>query len=139
MPLPEIDIPRDVWDAAEMAYMEADAYLVDPRKVMAAAAYRMGVAAGPTAPAALPDDLRGDGPCADCGTLDNIVWFTESVFWNDVVRRDGDDAILCIPCFVKRVDATGYYPTGWRLVPDFHWETKDERAARIAEGTETDG
>jgi hypothetical protein len=97
-----------------------------------------GVADGRTAAAALPDGLRGDGPCADCGTLDNIVWFTESVFWNDVVLRDGADAILCIPCFVKRVDATGYYPTAWRLVPDFHWETKAERAARIAEGTATD-
>lgn len=87
-------------------------------------------------PHALTDDLRGDGPCDDCDALDNIVWFTDSPFWNDVVRREGRDAILCIPCFVKRVDASGYYPTGWRLLPDFHWETKPERAARIAEGGE---
>jgi hypothetical protein len=79
----------------------------------------------------MPEDLRGDGPCADCGTLDNIVWFTESVFWNDVVRRDGTDAILCIPCFVVRVDAAGYRPTGWRLLPEWHWETQADRWKRI--------
>ena len=79
----------------------------------------------------LPTDLRGDGPCDDCGTLDNIVWFTESVLWNEVVRRPTDrDAILCIACFVKRTDAVGLRPTGWRLLPDFHWETKAEYASR---------
>ena len=35
--------------------------------------------------------------------------FTESVLWNDVVRCDGTDKILCIPCFVIRADAAGYY------------------------------
>lgn len=77
-----------------------------------------------------PAHLRGDGPCQDCGTLDNISWFTESVFWNDVVKRHGPDKILCIPCFVIRTDAVGYFPTGWRLLPDFHWETTAEREAR---------
>jgi hypothetical protein len=127
-------VPIADWSLAEVPPLAALRAVAQAAKIARAA----GVAAGRTAAAALPDGLRGDGPCADCGTLDNIVWFTESVFWNDVVLRDGADAILCIPCFVKRVDATGYYPTGWRLVPDFHWETKAERAARIAGGTETD-
>jgi hypothetical protein len=88
---------------------------------------------------ALPEDLRGDGPCDDCGTPDNIVWFTESVLWNDVIKDQGDDKILCIPCFVKRVDAAGYYPTGWRLTAEWHWETKTERDVRRAARTEKQG
>jgi hypothetical protein len=64
----------------------------------------------------VPDHLRGDGPCTDCGTLDNVVWFTESVFWNAVCRQgDYVEPMLCIPCFVKRVDKIGYYVNGWRL------------------------
>jgi hypothetical protein len=84
----------------------------------------------------LPEHLRGDGPCGDCGTLDNIIWFTESVLWNAVMRPDGEtgDPLLCIPCFVKRVDAAGLAPTGWRLIPDWHWETTNEYAARKAWG-----
>jgi hypothetical protein len=87
----------------------------------------------------LPDQLRGDGPCADCGTKDNICWFTESVFWNEVVRNNDPsamDAILCIPCFVIRVEAKGYKPTVWRLTPEFHWETAQEQAARRAGATD---
>jgi hypothetical protein len=85
----------------------------------------------------LPAELRGDGPCGDCGTVDNVVWFTESVFWNRVMRRpdvaaEAAGGIVCIPCFVVRTDAAGLYPTGWRLLPDFHWETRDEREARKA-------
>lgn len=81
---------------------------------------------------ALPEALRGDGPCDDCGTLDNIVWFTESVFWNAIQRPPGyvRDGILCIPCFVKRAHAAGYAPTGWQLVPQWHWETHGERSRR---------
>ena len=33
-------------------------------------------------------EIRGDIPCADCGTDENIVWFTENVFWNAVMRED---------------------------------------------------
>ena len=86
---------------------------------------------------AVPDELRGDGPCGDCGTLDNIVWFTESVLWNAVMRPPGSagEPLLCILCFVKRVDAAGFYPTGWRLLPDWHWETKDERTQRLTGAT----
>ena len=71
----------------------------------------------------LPSELRGDGPCSDCGTNDNIVWFTDDVFWNEVCRgeSDYDDPILCIPCFVTRVDAKGYEPMSWRLLPEWGW------------------
>lgn len=80
----------------------------------------------------LPDRLRGDGPCGDCGSEDNVVWSTESAFWNVIMRPNGEtgDPFLCIACFVIRADAAGYAPTGWQLIPDFHWETRDERWAR---------
>jgi len=83
----------------------------------------------------LPADLRGDGPCADCGTDDNIVWFTDGAFWNRVMEStnppgQGNGGIVCVPCFVKRTDDAGLWPTGWRLVPEFHWETGPERVRR---------
>jgi hypothetical protein len=79
-------------------------------------------------------EIRGDGPCDDCGTADNIIWFTDNVLWNEVIRagREGPDPFLCVTCFVVRVDAAGLAPTGWRLIPDWHWETEAERAARRA-------
>lgn len=82
--------------------------------------------------AELSDDLRGDGPCMDCGTKDNIVWFTESVFWNQVMDPSalGIGGIVCIPCFIVRVDRAGFAPTGWRLIPDWHWETHADRETR---------
>lgn len=73
---------------------------------------------GPT----LPERLRGDGPCVGCGTEQNIVWFTDNVIWNRVVREpdpDAMDKILCISCFVIAADRLGIDPTGWRLLPDF--------------------
>jgi hypothetical protein len=80
----------------------------------------------------LPQHLRGDGPCGDCGTLDHIIWFTDDVLWNEVVRHrePNGDPLMCITCFVARVNAAGFAPTGWRLVPDWHWETTAENAAR---------
>jgi hypothetical protein len=76
----------------------------------------------------LPDALRGDGPCRDCDTPDNIVWFTDNVLWNEVVRRpnDGQCGILCIPCFIVRVDAAGLVPTGWRLTPEWPWREREQ-------------
>jgi|GEM_PF-3928527 len=70
--------------------------------------------------------LRGDGPCCDCGTLDNIVWFTDNVLWNavtgeQIVAEQPRAGILCIPCFVKRADAAGLRPTGWRLFAEWPW------------------
>ena len=51
--------------------------------------------------------LHGNGPCDDCGTQDNIIWFTDDVLWNAVCRPPGYemDPILCIRCFVARVEA----------------------------------
>lgn len=88
----------------------------------------------------LPEHLRGDGPCSNCETLDNIVWFTDSVFWNAVVRvepRLTDNAeILCITCFVVMADQRGYR-CNWRLTPEFHWETKAEAVARTGSESPT--
>lgn len=73
--------------------------------------------------------LNGDAPCSKCGTHENIVWFTESVFWNSVVREspmspyEKADAILCVRCFVALTEAVGFRPTGWRLSPEFPWAT----------------
>lgn len=74
--------------------------------------------------------LRGDGPCSDCGTADNIVWFTESVFWNAVCRADPEamEPILCIRCFVRRTEEQGFRPTGWRLLPEWPWREVDKRS-----------
>ena len=60
---------------------------------------------------------RGDNPCADCGTKDNIVWFTESVLWNDVMGEE-NGKILCINCFVERAEKDNKI-TGWKLSPEF--------------------
>lgn len=67
--------------------------------------------------------LDGDYPCADCGTEENIVWFTDNVFWNDVMGDEG--GILCTNCFVVRAEKK-YKVTGWRLIPEFKWEKQDE-------------
>lgn len=89
---------------------------------------------------AFPDTLRGDGPCDDCGTVDNPVWFTDSVFWNEVVRFTGHaGGILCINCFVILANRAGFRPTGWRLAPDWHWETIAEHAIRYARGLDLSG
>jgi hypothetical protein len=101
---------------------------------LASAALDALAAAGRLLPegASLPEVLRGDGPCDDCGTAENIIWFTESVFWNAIMRPPGyeRDGILCIPCFVKRADDAGYAPNGWMLLPQWHWEAHAEREAR---------
>lgn len=82
----------------------------------------------------LPDHLRGDGPCQDCGS-DNIVWFTDSPLWNRALggpeATDDPGGLLCIPCFVVRAAAAGIMPTGWYLGPlmpaaDHHARTAAE-------------
>lgn len=80
----------------------------------------------------LPDNLRGDGPCGDCGTPDNIVWHAENVLWNAVMSfpnppSHGDPGgIICIPCFVKRVQVAGLKPVGWTLTADWPWRWTPE-------------
>lgn len=63
--------------------------------------------------------LDGDSPCQDCGTNANPVWFTDSVFWNNVCTEDSP--ILCLPCFIARAEAKGFRPTGWRVTPEWPW------------------
>lgn len=77
----------------------------------------------------LPEHLRGDGPCMDCGTEDTIIWFTDNVYWNNVMSWPGEyqhgdpGGLLCIPCFVIRADRAGLDPAGYRLLPEWRWET----------------
>lgn len=74
--------------------------------------------------------LHGDGPCESCGG-GNIVWFTESVFWNEVMRlwaglqpgQTPPSPILCLACFIARAESVGMQPTGWRVLPEWPWRT----------------
>lgn len=72
----------------------------------------------------IPEHLRGDGPCQDCGAT-NIAWFADNVFWNAVMggpeARDDPGGIVCVTCFVIRADAAGYDPRAWRLSPEWPW------------------
>lgn len=71
----------------------------------------------------LPTEARGDGPCMDCGTLDNPVWFTDNVTWNWVLGGDSarvdPGGLLCPVCFVARAHAAGLRPVSWRIYPEF--------------------
>lgn len=67
-------------------------------------------------------ELGGDIPCCDCGTTQNPVWFTDNVFWNDVMGEEGGK-ILCPYCFVIRAEIK-YQTTGWRLLPEWSWQEK---------------
>ncbi len=72
----------------------------------------------------VPREIRGDGPCERCGTVNNIIWFTDNVFWNEVtgqnlVHEQRPTSILCIRCFVIMTHEKGIQPTGWRLIPEF--------------------
>lgn len=72
---------------------------------------------------AVESTLDGDVPCDDCGTGENLVWFTDDVVWNYVCRPVGysSDPILCLPCFVKRAELAGLRPTGWHVLPQWPW------------------
>lgn len=72
-------------------------------------------------PVAEGSTMDGDGPCAQCGTQANIVWFTDSVFWNNVFAGTDENPILCIRCFVHQAENAGFRPTGWRLTPEWPW------------------
>jgi len=81
------------------------------------------------AKSALPVELCGDGPCSRCDTSQNIVWFTDNVFWNNVIRTEpspyvNNEPILCVNCFVSVADAMGFNPTSWRLLPEWPWRRR---------------
>lgn len=63
--------------------------------------------------------LHGDAPCFDCGSNENIRWWTDNVFWNAVCPDHSP--ILCIMCFARRAEATGFRPRAWRVIPEFDW------------------
>ena len=68
-------------------------------------------------------NLGGDAPCADCRTKDNPVWFTDNVFWNEVMRNVKGSGILCTYCFIIRAEKK-FRVTGWRLLPEWKWREK---------------
>ena len=79
------------------------------------------------------DPKRGNGPCADCGTENNPVWYTDNVFWNAVMgehlvhnQKMGDDGgkILCINCFTLRAEKE--YEVAWRLIPSWKWQRRSK-------------
>lgn len=94
--------------------------------------------------------LRGDAPCTECGTTDNLAWHTEDVFWNSVVRQRDDgfngyfvsrwglDPILCLPCFVKVAEERGYRPTSWRVTPVWPIRREERRGECCSCGWESD-
>ena len=66
--------------------------------------------------------LGGDSPCFDCWAEENPVWFTDNVFWNEVMGKD-KLKILCTDCFIVKAEKK-YKVTGWRLIPEFKWQRK---------------
>lgn len=59
--------------------------------------------------------------CDLCGKK-YFVWFTDNVFWNEVMENDeGKGMLLCPDCFVKRAEDK-FKVTGWRLLPEFKWQ-----------------
>jgi hypothetical protein len=67
--------------------------------------------------------LRGDIPCMDCNSKDNIMWTTKNVFWNEVMEGVEGSGILCVYCFVKRAEQK-YKVESWTLTPEFRYEAK---------------
>lgn len=68
--------------------------------------------------------LRGDAPCMDCESKDNLVWSTHNVFWNDVMKGVKGSGILCIYCFARR--AQKKFKVRWFLLPEFDWSKQQK-------------
>lgn len=62
-------------------------------------------------------NLGGDIPCYDCTTDENIVWSTDSTYWNIVMGKD-KERIVCVHCFVKRAESQ-HEVSRWRVFPEF--------------------
>ncbi len=71
-------------------------------------------------------EFKGDAPCADCGREFNPVWWTDNVFWNDVMGDNvvGNERmkIICPLCFMARAEQK--YNCAWRILPDWKWNKK---------------
>lgn len=81
----------------------------------------------------LPPELRGDGPSDDCGTLNNPVWFTLNVLWNEVRQAqekvyNETFSILCPQDFIKRAAGVGIR-CGWLLIPGWPYELRADSSA----------
>lgn len=63
----------------------------------------------------LHPEIRGDGPCMKCGTVNNIVWYAPNQYWNATMPNDG---VLCVTCYADHVHAQGQHPIAWALIPE---------------------
>jgi len=48
-------------------------------------------------------DSQGDSPCYNCGTDENPIWFTDNVFWNNVMGKLRYK-VFCVNCFTVRAE-----------------------------------
>lgn len=69
----------------------------------------------------LAKNIRGDGPCADCKTEENPIWFTDNVFWNETMVKERGK-ILCINCFISRAYCKYKGIVSWRVLPCCQWK-----------------
>lgn len=70
--------------------------------------------------------MNGDSPCADCGTKENPIWYTDNTFWNAVMEEEVGK-ILCTDCFIVRAE-NKYRVKSWRLIPDWYWRERIGKA-----------
>jgi hypothetical protein len=74
--------------------------------------------------------FKGDAPCQYCGREYNPVWYTDNVFWNEVMNDDikGSESrgqILCPLCFMSFAEKK--FDCAWRIIPDWKWVKKGSK------------
>ncbi len=73
----------------------------------------------------MKDRISGNIACINCLTREDIIWYTDNVFWNEVMGKNERNKILCVYCFTKRAEKK-FKIMGWRLLPDWKWVKSDE-------------